>query len=79
MPRLEDDVRSTAQDIAADAAELQETEEQKIRLRPEDPRMGGLARKSERIARRLVPKTAAQRELADEVADPPPRRRSRPH
>jgi hypothetical protein len=66
---LEDDLRATAADIAADAAELEAVEQEKTRLEPDDPRMARLAREGERIARRIVPKTHAQRELADEAAD----------
>ena len=69
MAELEDDLRATTQDVAAEAAELQEIEEEKAQLPADDPRMAHLSREAERIAHRLVPKTAAQRELADEVAD----------
>ena len=75
MPELEDELRATTEDVAAEAADLQEIEEQKAQLRPDDPRMAQLSREAERIARRLVPKTSAQREIVDEVADPQQRDR----
>ena len=72
MSELERDLRATAEDVAADAARIQEIEEEKARLDPRDPRVAELAAESERIAQRLVPKTAAERELADaaQAAEP---------
>lgn len=69
MSELKGDLRATAEDIAADAARLQAIEEEKVRLEPSDPRVAQLSAESERLARRLVPKTAAQRELADAAQD----------
>ena len=69
MSELNGDLRATAEDISADAARLQEIEEEKARLDPSDPRVAELSAESERLARRLVPKTAAQRELADAAQD----------
>jgi hypothetical protein len=69
MTELEDDLKATAADIAADASELQAIEEEKTRLAADDPRMSRLARLGERIARRILPKAAAQRELADAAAN----------
>lgn len=69
MSDLERDLRATAEDIAADAARLQTIEEEKARLDPSDPRVVELSAESERLARRLVPKTAAERELADAAQD----------
>jgi len=39
VSEFEDDLRATTQDVAADAAELQEIEEQKAQLLSDDPRM----------------------------------------
>jgi hypothetical protein len=64
---LESDLRATAEDIAADAARLTAIEDEKARLGTDDPRLGELSAESEAIARRLVPKTVAERELADEA------------
>jgi hypothetical protein len=69
MPELEDDLRATAEDIAQEASDLQEVEEEKTRLAPDDPRVPRLARAGERIARRILPKTIAERRLAEQAAD----------
>jgi len=70
MSDLEGDLRATAEDIAADAARLKEIEEEKSRLAPSDPRVKTLSEESEAIARRLVPKTVAEREISDIAAEP---------
>ena len=69
MSDLEGDFRATTEDIAADAERLKEIEERKSRLDPADPQAQALSEESERIARRLVPKTVAEREIADEASD----------
>ncbi len=69
MSDLEGDLRATAEDIAADAARLKEIEEEKSRLSPSDPRVKVLSAESEAIARRLVPKTVAEREISDITAE----------
>ena len=66
---LESDLKATAEDIAADAAQLKALEEQKSALDPEDPRVQELSARSERLARRLVPKTVAEREITDAIRD----------
>jgi len=63
----EDELRATAEDIAADSARLASIEEEKAGLDARDPRMPDLSAESEQIARRLVPKTVAERELADHL------------
>jgi hypothetical protein len=68
MSELEHDLRATAEDIAADAARLTAIEEEKAGLEVDDPRLVELSTESERLARRIVPKTAAERELADSAA-----------
>ena len=67
MSELENDLRATAEDIAADAARLAEIEDEKARLGADDPRLLELSAEGEEIARRLVPKTAAESELANEA------------
>ena len=67
MPDLEDDLRATADEIAADAARLAEIEEEKLGLDANDPRMVALSAESQRIAASLIPKTAAELELAIEA------------
>jgi hypothetical protein len=69
MSDLENDLRATAEDIAAEAARLKEIEEEKARLAPDDPQTLRLAQEGEDIARRMVPKTVAEREMADEAQD----------
>jgi hypothetical protein len=69
MSDLEGDFRATTEDIAADAARLKEIEEKKSRLDPADPQAQALSEESEGIARRLVPKTVAERELTDLAND----------
>ena len=68
MSDLEGDFRATTEDIAADAARLKEIEEEKSGLDPADARAQALSEESEQIARRLVPKTVAERELTDEAS-----------
>lgn len=69
MPDVESDLRATAEDIAADAAELQAIEQEKATLDVADPRLQELSAESERLAREIVPKTIAEREITDEIAD----------
>lgn len=70
MPETENDLRATAEDIAADSARLTSIELEKTRLDARDPEMADLSAESEKIARRMVPKTAAERELADHLQKP---------
>ena len=70
MGELDEDLRSTAEEIAADAARLSRIEREKTGLDASDPRMAELSAESEQIARRIVPKTTAERELADLAAEP---------
>ena len=69
MSDLEHDLRATTEDIAAEAARLKQIEDEKSRLAPDDPRLLSLSEESEEIARRLVPKTVAEREMADEAVE----------
>jgi hypothetical protein len=64
---LDSDLRATAEDIAADAARLTEIENEKARLGTDDPRLVELSAEGEAIARRLLPKTVAEHELATEA------------
>lgn len=52
MPTLDDDLRATADDIAADATRLAASEEEKTGLDAADPRMLALSIEGERLARR---------------------------
>lgn len=64
MSDLEDDLRATADSIAADAERLAAIEEEKEGLDADDPRMVELSAESKRLAARLMPKTSAELELA---------------
>ena len=68
MTDIGDDLQATSEAIAADAARLHRIEERKQSLSPDDPEVATLAAEAERLARELVPKTVAERELADEAA-----------
>ncbi len=68
MSDAENDLRATAEDIAADAARLTVIEVEKARMGSRDPRLAELSAESERIAKRLVPKTAAETLLTDQLA-----------
>jgi hypothetical protein len=64
-----DDLRATSESIAADADRLRAIEQRKQELPEGDPELVELSRQAERIAREIVPKTVAERELAAEGAD----------
>lgn len=67
MSEMESDLRATAEDIAVDAARLTRIEIEKTRLPAHDPRVAELSAESERIARGIVPKTVAEREIVDHL------------
>lgn len=69
MSELEHDLRATADDIADDATRLTRIEHEKAALETDDPRLVELSAESERLARRIVPKTAAESELVDRLAE----------
>jgi phage regulator Rha-like protein len=72
MPdELEGDLQATAKDIAADAEVLQTIEDEKSKVDPSDPRARDLAAKAERLARDIVTKTVAEREIVAEAAQGP--------
>ena len=69
MPEdLHGDLQATAEDIAADAADLRAIEEEKATLEDSDPRMLELSAKAEALARRVTSKTTAEHDLAIEAA-----------
>ncbi|HVL54292.1 MAG TPA: hypothetical protein VM344_08525 [Vitreimonas sp.] len=68
MSDAESDLRATADDILADVKQLEQLEAEKQDLGRDDPRRVELAAKAETVARRMVPKTVAERELAQEAA-----------
>ena len=67
MDELEEDLRAAAQSIEADADRLAAIEDEKKLLGSADPRLLELSREAELIAKRLVPKTVAERDLAVET------------
>jgi hypothetical protein len=67
--RADEDLHATSEDIAADAARLKAIEQEKAHLDADDPRTLALSEESENIARRLLPKTVAEHEIADESDD----------
>jgi hypothetical protein len=68
MSDREQDLRATAEDIAADASRLAAIERQKAGLEPDDPRLTELSSQGELLARQIVPKTVAERDITDELA-----------
>ena len=68
MSDLEQDLRATAEDIAADSSRLAELEREKADLGPDDPRLTALSAEGERLARQILPKTVAERDITDELA-----------
>jgi hypothetical protein len=67
---MSNDLRATAEDIAADSTRLTKIEVEKTRLDANDPRMVELSAEGEQVARRLVPKTIAERDLAERLQEP---------
>ena len=66
MDPLEEDLRATASSIEADADRLAAIEDEKKLLGSADRRLLELSIEAESIAKRLLPKTIAERALAAE-------------
>ena len=64
-----DDLRATADDLAADADRLRQIEERKASMAPDDPALLELASEAERLSKRMASKASAERELAETVAE----------
>jgi hypothetical protein len=64
-----DDLRATADDLAADAGRLREIELRKASMAPDDPGLLELAAEAERLSKAMASKASVQRELAEVVAD----------
>ncbi|HEV8403625.1 MAG TPA: hypothetical protein VGQ31_11380 [Candidatus Limnocylindrales bacterium] len=64
----EQDLRATEEDIAADSMRLAAIERQKAGLEPDDPRLTELSVEGERLARQIVPKTVAERDIVEDLA-----------
>lgn len=67
MSDRDDQLRATTDDIRADTVELHEIEDSKASMEPDDPRQDRLAERAQDIARGLVAKTAAQREIVSDA------------
>jgi hypothetical protein len=67
MPRIDDELHATADTIAADAERLATIEREKATLDADDPRVRDLSAESARLARRIEPLTAMERDLATEA------------
>ena len=65
---LEDDLRSTADTIALDAAVLARIEDEKSGLEVDDPRVGALSLEAEEVATRLLQEVRIERQLTDAAA-----------
>ena len=68
MTETGDDLRATSDAIVADAERLRDIEERKQELPDGDPELVELSEEAEAVARGIVPKTVAERELANEGA-----------
>ncbi|MBA2381718.1 MAG: hypothetical protein H0V73_06375 [Chloroflexi bacterium] len=67
MSETEDDLRATAEAIAADARELAAVEDAKAKLDLTDAAVVELSNRSERLADRLTPLAAIEKKLALEI------------
>jgi hypothetical protein len=67
MSNPRDDLRSTEESIRRDAERVKALEDEKAALDPADPRVEHLSEEIERLATVLQGKTAAERELVEEV------------
>lgn len=73
MSDLDDDLRTTAEAIIAEAEEVRRLEESKLELGPDDPQVHALSRQAKVAADRLARETAVELEIAtDEVSEPRP-------
>jgi hypothetical protein len=62
------ELHATIDDITSDVARLKAVEASKRDLQPDDPRGTDLANEAVHIASQLVPKTATERQLVEEIA-----------
>lgn len=69
VSELEDDLRSIAETMSAEAERLSEIERFKATLEPGDPRLVGLAEESEGLAKDLARMAAAETHLAKEAVE----------
>jgi len=69
MSEIEDDLRTTAEAIKADATRVQEIEQRKLELDADDPRIPELAEEAVAVAERLLREARVERALAAEQAE----------
>jgi hypothetical protein len=67
VSELEEDFRSTAEDIIADAAELKTIEKKKASLGPSDPRLVELSKAAEDLGEKIAAKTSVELALAKDA------------
>lgn len=72
MDEQKEDLRTTAEQLARDAAELSRIEQAKAHEEPTGGRFRWLTERAERTVQRIIRLARVQRELADEVADDGP-------
>jgi len=68
LSEVEQDLRATAEDIAADALDLKAIEERKAKLAPGDRRLVTLSEAAEDLAQQVAAKASAETALAKEAA-----------
>ena len=64
---LESDIRTTGEDLVADALSVVEIEKAKVNLPPDDPRRPMLAKEAEAKAANMAEKTKLETELVEEA------------
>ena len=67
MTDLDDDLRSTAEDVFIDAGELKTIEKVKAALPADDPRVLPLAKKAGELGAKIAAKTEVQLAIAEEA------------
>ena len=70
MSEIDDDLRTTAEAIIADAEQIKGIEQEKLSLDADDPSIPVLAEEAEAIAERVLHEATIERELAAEAARP---------
>jgi hypothetical protein len=70
MDQDNEDLRAVSDDLVADAKRVAEIETAKGQLELGDPRLPALAAETERLARGMVSKSVAERELVDDASSP---------
>lgn len=68
LSEVEQDLRATSEDIAADALDLKAIEERKAKLAPGDRRLVKLSEAAEDLAKQVAAKASAETALAKEAA-----------